>query len=218
MNDETKNWFKDMSFLEKMEYIWDYYKVHILVGFFIIFILVAFINTMVNKKEYILNIALLGQYIDYDKEAKFDKEITQEIIGNSNGKKQAFVDFYRLIKDSDGTYVLDAPSFEKLMVRIGSGQIDVMIVDKKYFNIFVDQGAFLCLNDLKDLDLEKLHLAEVNSSLKIKPGVYGIYIDNDNKYLDYLGYDYKNKIIVIMNKDQHKELSIKFIKWLLNIK
>lgn len=219
MSEERKNWFKNMTTKEKMEYIWDYYKVYIIAGIIVIYLFGAFTSSILNRKEYILNIALIGKFADFDKLNEFSKEVTKELIGDPSGRKQASTDFYRLVENQNGNFTLDPASTQKLMARMGAQDIDVMVLDKSNFEILAKQGAFLRLDDIKELNLSGLNVAKVGeNSSEVKAGIYGIYIERDNKYLQNLGYDYDDKIIAIMSNAQHKDLAIKFVKWLLNIK
>jgi len=219
MSGERKNWFRNMTTKEKVEYIWDYYKVHIITGILVIYLLSAFTSSVLNRKEYVLNIAFVGKYMDFDRLNEFTKEVTKELIGDPSGKKQASIDFYMLVKGTNGNLTLDPVSTQKLMARMGAQDIDVIILDKNNFDILASQGAFLRLDEIKGLNLSGLNVAKVEEpSNEVKLGAYGIYVGWNNKYLKNLGYDYNDKIVAIIANGQHKDLAIKFVKWLLNIK
>ncbi|HHW58297.1 MAG TPA: extracellular solute-binding protein [Clostridia bacterium] len=219
MREEKKDWFKNMTVREKVEYIWDYYKVHIIIGILVIYLLGTFTSSVLNRKEYVLNIAFVGKYMDFDRLNEFSKEVTKELVGDPSGKKQASIDFYRLVKGPNGNFTLDPASTQKLMARMGAQDIDVIILDKNNFDILASQGAFLRLDEVKELNLSGLNVAKVEEpSNEVKPGVYGIYVGWNNKYLKNLGYDYNDKIVAIISNSLHKELAIRFVKWLLNIK
>ncbi len=219
MSEERKNWFKNMTTKEKVEYIWDYYKVHIIVSILVIYLLVSFTSSIINRKDYVLNIALIGKYMDFDRQSEFSKKVTKELIGDPSGKKQASIDFYRFVKGPNGNFTLDPASTQKLMARMGAQDIDVIVLDKNNFDILARQGAFLRLDKVKELNLSGLNVAKVEKpSGELKPGVYGIYVGWNNEYLKNLGYDYNDKIIAIMANGQRKDLAIKFVKWLLDVK
>jgi hypothetical protein len=219
MSDRGKNWFRNMTTKEKVEYIWDYYKVHIIVSILVIYLLVSFTSSIINRKDYVLNIALIGKYVDFNGQSEFSKKVTKELIGDPSGKKQTSVDFYRLVKGPNGNLTLDPASTQKLMARIGAQDIDVIVLDKNNFDILARQGAFLRLDKVKELNLTELNVVKIEEdSAEVKPGVYGIYVGRGNKYLEDLEYDYSDKIIAIMSNGQHKDLAIKFVKWLLDIK
>jgi len=219
MSDRGKNWFRNMTTKEKVEYIWDYYKVHIIVSILVIYLLVSFTSSIINRKDYVLNIALIGKYMDFDRQSEFSKKVTKELIGDPSGKKQASIDFYRFVKGPNGNFTLDPASTQKLMARMGAQDIDVIVLDKNNFDILARQGAFLRLDKVKELNLSGLNVAKVEKpSGELKPGVYGIYVGWNNEYLKNLGYDYNDKIIAIMANGQRKDLAIKFVKWLLDVK
>lgn len=216
MAEEKKNWFKELTFKEKLHYIWDYYKIHIIVGLLLIYVLTTFTLSMINRKEYVLNIALIGESVDFDRLSQFSHEVTKELVGNPSDKKEALVDFYKLMRDSQGELILDPASTQKLIARIAAKQIDVIILDKKSFDALAVQGAFLRLDKTEGLDLKDYKVVKTLKDVNgVKKGVYGIYVNSDNRWLKQIGYDYHNKIIAVLSNSEHKDLAIKFVKWLL---
>ncbi|MBE3578804.1 MAG: ABC transporter substrate-binding protein [Caldanaerobacter subterraneus] len=216
MAEEKKNWFKELTFKEKLQYIWDYYKIHIIVGLLLIYVLTTFTLSMINRKEYVLSIALIGESVDFDRLSQFSHEVTKELVGNPSDKKEALVDFYKLMRDSQGELILDPASTQKLIARIAAKQIDVIILDKKSFDALAVQGAFLRLDKTEGLNLKDYKVVKTLKDVNgVKKGVYGIYVNSDNRWLKQIGYDYHNKIIAVLSNSEHKDLAIKFVKWLL---
>ncbi|AST58776.1 ABC transporter substrate-binding protein [Thermoanaerobacterium thermosaccharolyticum] len=215
---KPNKWMKDMTFKEKVEYIWDYYKIHIIVGVVVIAIIVSFVNSIINNKDYVFDFSLIGTSINFDKEMSFQSTVTKELLGSDKGKKQALVEFYMLTKGSDGKYKLDPTSVQKLMVKISAQEVNVIALDKDNFNALAKQGAFMNLDFIKELDLSGFKTERLPSSKDVKAGTYGIDLNKGNKYLDEIGYDYHDKVIAIVSNSQNKDLSIKFLKWILDMK
>ncbi|SNX52715.1 ABC transporter substrate-binding protein [Thermoanaerobacterium sp. RBIITD] len=215
---KQNKWMKDMTFKEKIDYIWDYYKIHMIVGTVVLILVISFINSAINSKDYVFDFSMLGTTINLDKQSSFEYIVTKELLGTNPGKKQALVEFYMLSKGNNGKLQLDPPSTQKLMVKIAAGEVSVMALDRDYFEIFAKQGVFTNLDNVKELNLNNLKTEKLGSTDKISAGTYGIDIGSSNKYLDAIGYDYKDKIIAIVSNTKNKDLAIKFMKWLLNIK
>ncbi|SNX55267.1 hypothetical protein [Thermoanaerobacterium sp. RBIITD] len=86
---KPNNWMKNMTFKEKAEYIWDYYKIHIIVGAVLIAIITSFVNSTINNKDYVFDFSIIGTSINFDKEMNFQNTVTKELLGTDKGKKQA---------------------------------------------------------------------------------------------------------------------------------
>ncbi|MDE4542026.1 ABC transporter substrate-binding protein [Thermoanaerobacterium sp. R66] len=215
---KSNKWMKDMTFKEKVEYIWDYYKIHIIVGIIVVAIVASFVNSILTNKNYVFDFSMIGTSINFDKEMNFQNTITKELLGTDKGKNQALVEFYMLTKGSDGKFQLDPTSVQKLMVKISAEEVDVIALDKDNFYALGNQGAFLNLDTVKNLDLSGLDTEKLPASKDVKAGTYGIYLNKDNKYLDGIGYDYHDKIIAVLSNSKNKDLSVRFLKWLLDIK
>lgn len=207
-----------MTTKEKIDYIWDYYKIHIIAGAFILILLISFINNAINNKVYIFDFTMIGTKLNFDKQKEFEDAITKELIGNNPGKKRALTEIYLLSPVNDNKLQLDPPSQQKLTVKLASSSVDVMILDKGNFNNFAKNGIFLNLDKLKGLDLNNFEVENMPKTDKITAGIYGVDVNKDIPQLDKVGFDYKGKIIAIVSNSKHKDLSVKFINWLFDIK
>ncbi|MGK0466111.1 hypothetical protein [Clostridium sp.] len=58
---------KSMSKKKKAEYIWDYYKVHIIGTIAIICIVGSLIHSQLTKIDYVFNLTVIGNVVDVNK-------------------------------------------------------------------------------------------------------------------------------------------------------
>ena len=62
---------------EKWENFWYYYKVHTIVGIFVVIIIIYSIASAMARKDSILNVTILGGYLEEEKRVEL-QDIPQE--------------------------------------------------------------------------------------------------------------------------------------------
>lgn len=205
---------KHMSKKEKMEYIWDYYKIHILVGVFIIIAVSWTIYTNVNKTEYVFNCTVLGDSINVSKKADFEDKLTKIVLEEPVEKKQAYMDFIEVKSSSNDEISIDPYAMQKLSARVAAGDIDILIVDEKNFQRFAMQGMFERLDSSSNLDLSDKNAIKIEKgSEDVKSGIYGVRV-KDNASLKDMGYSTEDKIVGIVTTSKNKDKGADVLKWL----
>lgn len=205
---------KHMSKKEKMEYIWDYYKIHILVGVFIIIAVSWTIYTNVNKTEYVFNCTLLGEGVNLSKKADFEDKLTKIVLEEPEDKKQAYMDFIEVKGSSNDEISIDPYAMQKLSARVAAGDIDILIVDEKNFQRFAMQGMFERLDSFSELDLSDKNSIKIEKgSEDVKSGIYGVRV-KDNASLKDIGYNTEDKIVGIVTLSKNKDKGAAVLKWL----
>lgn len=153
MNKSIKKVLLPMSPQKRIEYIWHYYKIHIMVGISVIILIMFSINSVVDKKEVALSITILGQKVDtagvYDLEAYLNVKLLSEDKDTEINIQYVKYDHTSM----DGEFGL-----QRVLADITAGFIDVLIVDKHLFKQFSDEQQLLPINSIKGyekIDLEK---------------------------------------------------------------
>ena len=134
---------KDMKKEEIPGYIWDYYKIHIIVGLVVLIFLISFIHGRVTAKESVLNVATANCYslelrdsaalfTEFMEQEGFDEK-TQEVTLNTS-----------LSYSKDGT---DAYAMSTLMTVLGSNTVDVLILDENLFYELGKYASFMPLDE-----------------------------------------------------------------------
>lgn len=151
-----------MSPKQRMSYIWEYYKFHIIGTIAAIILVISFISSIGGKKEVVLNMTVIGQGVNTDGVVQLQEQLTNKIV-QDKGDEEVSVQFLTYHKAS-----MDQASqaaIQKMSAEITLGAIDLLIVEKDLFDEISSQpSSLLALNDIKGTD--KL----VNSDKK----VYGI--------------------------------------------
>lgn len=129
---------KNLSFKQRIEYLWDYYRFHALVViFFIIFIGYFIFPLLTPPKNELLSIAI----IDSTQTAKDDSHtLSDELVSLLDGdSKHDMVN----IDTSGGTYDTSSSSTIKLSILLSSvGENDIVICGKDLYEKYNSKGAF----------------------------------------------------------------------------
>lgn len=210
----TKQKLKDMNTKQKLEFIWDYYKFHIIGTIVIIAIITSFTVDIMNNKETVLNMTFLGDYMDSDLRETLQNKATSQLVKDNQNKKQILIDF--LIKKNDMKDEYSMASVQKLQASIAAKDIDILVLNKSDFQIYANQGTFMKLSqlpnfsqlDIQEKDLLNFQVKDVDS----KPEAYGINIEN-LAILKELKYDPKDKVLGIVVNTKRPDKASEFLKW-----
>jgi hypothetical protein len=207
---------KSMSNKKKAEYIWEYYKLHIIGVLAVIFIVASVIHGQITKVDYVFNLTLIGNNIDENKKTEVEKQLTNIVIKGGEERKQAIVDVIPLEGSSKANASMSNVNTQKLIAKISVGEIDVVILDKSMFESFVKQGMFSRLDNISKLSLTSIknEKLEASGSGEIK-AVYAINAE-DIKMIKDMGFDTDNMVIGIISTCKQVDKAAMVLKWLLN--
>ncbi len=135
--------FKEMSKKQKLQYIWDYYKFHILGVLLLFCIIISGIMRYVNRTEPIIYVAL----VNIGGSITNDGALTEDYLAQrGNVPKRAEVALYNnlyLTADTSSEYYTYSQASEiKILGTIESKQLDVVIANKEAFDAFTEQDFF----------------------------------------------------------------------------
>lgn len=208
-----------MSRKEKIEYIWEYYKIHIIAATVAICVLVSFIHGQMTKVDYVFDMTVVSSISETQK-SQLEKQLTDYVVTGGEKRKQALVDVMPLSNPQSNTkstdVAMDSQYRQKLLVNIAAGSIDIIVLDKDLCTSFAKQGMFLSLTNLKGLDISsvkgnKIEMIGEDSN----KSVYAMDAENI-KLLKDAGIDTHNKVISIIASSKQKEKAADVLKWLLN--
>ena len=198
--------FKDMSFNKKIEYIWDYYKIHIIAGLSIAILMGYFIYSQVTQINYIFNFTVVGN-MQVEKNESFQKELTKLLVNNQN-KDQTMVNVIPSNINQDPMII------QKLMAQLTANEIDLILLNKVDFNKFVKEGMFKKLDEVKDLELSSIKYEKVKAEGSNTTGIYAISVEK-NDILEAHGIDTKDKVVCIAASTKKEDKAVIVLKWLL---
>lgn len=209
------NNLKNMCKREKAEYIWEYYKLHLIAALTIVYIVGSSLYIQITKVEYVFNLTLVGSVIDENKKADLQNQLTNLVGKVGDKKKQAYIDVIPL--DSAGNNEpISNQYMQKLITKLSVGELDIVTLDKNIFKSLVKQDAFLRLDNIEGLDLNSIKNENIEvSASDTNKAVYGISAENIKVFKD-MGFDTHNKVIGIVASSKQKDKAVMVFKWLSN--
>jgi len=120
---------RELSFKEKIEYIWDYYKWHIIITSVILIILGSLFNSRVLNPapKTVLNISWNTRFATEGQLAVLSDALKARIVEEESNEKVEVMPFL-LIEDDP---MIAMAEISRLVAMLAAGQIDVFILDEQ---------------------------------------------------------------------------------------
>lgn len=218
MKKTNKAKFKELTRKEKVEYIWEYYKLHIFAGIFVLIVIGSFLNIWVFNPppKSAVSVNFVGSSIFADNTDPLEKELNPIIVTEEMGNKKVFINTYIFgMKDPQ----MQMATQTKFIANISARELDVLILDNEQFDSLVLQGSMLPLDQVFSEDeLGKLtdRLLKGKSEEDTNEQIYGIDITDNEKIKTVMVGDSDIVIGVVSNTLKIEE-SKKVIKWFLEM-
>lgn len=159
--DHLKASFRKMSLPEKVDYIFTYYRLPIVVGLVLLYFVGYTVYRQVTKKDVAVYTALMNISIGDDFESQLNEGFISA-IGSEPKKTEVYL--YK------GLYMSNDPSAEdheywyasrmKLMAAIEAKQIDVVLMNREAYDVNSQNGYLLDLGSLFSQDDSLYRLVE----------------------------------------------------------
>lgn len=201
---------KSMEFKKRVEYIWDYYKVHIIGTLAIIFFIGSFVYGQVTKIDCAFNVTFTVNALYDENIVKLGEELTSLVVDPSEKRLEATVSVLPVSSSTGVDAMSNMQMMQKFTVQVAAGEIDVLIIDKSDVDGMSQQGLLLGLDAVSGLD--------INENLVIKDSNgenYGISLENSNK-LKEMNINTENMVLAICGSSKKLEMIPRVIQWFLN--
>ncbi len=204
--------YQDLNRKQKIEYIWDYYKLHIIAGCVGLIVLIYTLNAFIFNPppKSIFNVAIMGNQVDMTKTEDLSKELEHVLLGEDVKSSVVTVEAYFMDAENANPNMVMASS-AKFMANLQENMIDIFIIDENQFKELNKAGIYMELD--KVLDQKTLEQYE-DSLVRINNKIYGIDISS-NPALSKLIFGEEKNIISIYVNTQHLEDSLKIYQWFL---
>lgn len=127
---------------KKLEYIWDYYKLHMIGIAIVIIILISVIQGYVNKKNPILYIGFINTSFQESIMTELGDSFIDSIQGNSDDCCYFYTNLVLTSDTTNGSYEYSYASEMKLLAAIESKEFDLAIVNKEVLDA-MDRKEYL---------------------------------------------------------------------------
>ncbi|MGL4335605.1 MAG: hypothetical protein ACRCST_01840 [Turicibacter sp.] len=214
---EKKVDFKSINKTQKKEYIWEYYRYHILITLIVIIYSGYSMFNHYTSLNYVYNLTLLGGYSnDYGAFDVFEKKLTEVALENPGKRESAKVLLYTLDNIKESLDPLTSTYYQKFILQVAAGELDVIVLNEVDFDYFYEQGMFKPLSSYEGIDFECLNDNQLIRNAEDQD-VYGIKL-KENENFESLDYQMLDKILAVANTSTHPEENEKVINWIIRNK
>ena len=210
-----KQKLKDMTFEDKIGYLWEYYRIHaaVLVGAIalISYIIYEIITPNIETQ---FNAAIINNSISDEVWEQYDASFSEYL--DLDPKTEDVQLNYNFYLSSEGEYSMNMQ--QALTTYIAAGEVDVIIAPESTFKSYVYNGFFENISDQLPTDLytslaDYVFISDTEeNSDKI---VYGIYL-TDSKLFAENANNTDPYVLGILANAGHKENAAEFLRMLYN--
>lgn len=148
---EEQKKVKDMSLKGKMSYIWDYYKIHIIIGLVIAGSLFVFIRDWVNASRPIyLSAVVLNTILDYEGDSDIASDFRSYASVDSDTYNCTIDTSLRM--ELGGGDQMTMASEQKILGLFSAKEIDVMMAPEEIIEYYAPESAFIDIRTIMTPD------------------------------------------------------------------
>lgn len=210
---EKKVDLKSMTKQEKRDYIWYYYKTHIITGLLAILLVGSLIYEVTSKDQIIFSLTLFGASEPTLYYEEIEEDLTQLVAPDSNAKETVRVQFFALNEVEESFDEITDLYQQKMMTQVAAKELDLVIMGENDFKFYANQNMFEPLNEVTGIDWSLVADQDLlkDSTTQL---IYGIKM-SENSLLNTVNYDSEGKVLALINNSNHKEMATKIINYLL---
>lgn len=208
----------NQPFSKKLEYYWDYYKIHVIVVVFLACMFGSILHTIFTQKETVLSIAYINAFPNVDDEI-FIEDFEHYLELNLK-KQQVILDSTYYIDDAS-TSPYAATYSQKFSTNAMAGKLDVVLADVINFDFYGNQGFFQDLSSVLPLELTEKYsdnfyyvdLPNDDSDHKVP---IGIKIDGFKKICETSSYPNTEAYFGFVTGSKQTSFGVSYLKYLEN--
>ncbi|MGI6510090.1 MAG: hypothetical protein ACOX1L_05905 [Erysipelotrichaceae bacterium] len=201
---------------EKIQFIWDYYKIPIIVVLVTVSIsLISFVSNLgkENVAMYVVMVNSNDQFFECD-----DTVFARKLIEAGIDMEGKVVDITAdLILGQGNNQQAESETMQYLNALFTISDLDIFMAEEIYFELFVQQGAYADLNNYIEKDLLDKYCNDLyyyqNSSGQLIP--VGIVLHADS-IIHKAGYYHNDVVLGICSRAMNMDAAIKFVIQMLS--
>ena len=216
---------KKMTFVEKIKYIWEYYKIHIIltVGFIVLVVSLSKVVYRNIKYDSVFHCAMVNNMLSSAQEEFIIKEFGNYINIDKEHETLTFDSGYMFMWDNSSFSDTNYTSRMKVASALAAQVIDIFVADKTYIISAAPEGQLYDLKEVLPADI----YAAVEDKLFYTAGEDGVErayaVDLSSSRYTYIN-DPENGILYpeppyygIVINTEHLDTSIEFLKFILDL-
>lgn len=206
----------DQPFSKKLDYFWDYYKIHTIVIVFLACMFGSILHSIITQKETVLSIAYINAFPNVEDEV-FIEDFESYL--NLNLKKQQVVLDSTYYIDDTSTSPYAATYSQKFSTNAMAGKLDVVLADTTNFDFYGNQGFFQDLNAILPSDVlakyaDNLYYADLPNDETNQKVPIGIKIDKARKICDTSSYPNTDAYFGIVAGSEYVDNALSYLNYL----
>ena len=212
---EKKTAFKDLSRKAKVQYIWDYYRWHIIAAICLVAFVISMIVHYAAYRESVLDIVMVNTLNPYEESVSSTDEFFEQ--EGFTKKEEVTVDTSITFSDDDN-YSTNYYSDQKLTLKLSVGGADVLFAPEFVFQQYADAGSLMPLTDYltaDELEQYKDMIVYATDSETGETLPCGLEL-NDNQWLSDYGYYTGTVCFGIAYAADNKENAVDFFHYVMN--
>ena len=164
---------REMTFKSKLEYIWEYYKFHIIIFLVLIFVLFSMLNIWVfnPNPESALFISWNAGFVTDEQEDKLKEFLEERLIEEGVNEEVVVAQFFFGNPDPS----IDMAGLQRTVAMIAAGMIDIFIVDEDLLNTYTETEYLQPLDSF----LDKIKSIDPDAYERIKENVISVLYESD---------------------------------------
>lgn len=214
--------FKSLSTKEKIQYIWDYYKLHIAIIIVIIGVIFSYASRLSNQVDTEVYCLVFNDPENEDL-ANHIKSTYSEYIGNDKVTASVDTGYLFSYDENEKMNWPDTSSTVKYMAIQSSGDADTIITDYDSMRWAIKVDLLTPVDEILPKDLCKqlepyfVYIDADDTEDKSQTQlIYGLDITESKIYKGH-SYNYDKAILCLPNVSRNPEAAIKFVKYMYGI-
>lgn len=213
---ERKKAFKDMTIGEKIEQIWEYYKLVLLAIVLGVALIIYIIHRILNPPpEIILNVTLVNAF-SYENEE--DDAFVRYMEANGYNQEEETISVITgLYLSEDGRGQTDMASYQALIARVSVGEIDILAGNDYVLQILANGGGLMEMEEILTPEQMEIYADRLYTAVDAETGeefVCGLKLPESN-LLSADGYYATDVWAAIPYTASHQELAKEVFQYLL---
>ncbi|MDR1913487.1 MAG: hypothetical protein LBQ68_03260 [Clostridiales bacterium] len=194
---------KEMSFKEKISYIWEYYK-YFIIGFVIVMVLIAnIVNAILHPpKDNFAHLIFYGGYVDELVAEELKNELAAALM--TEEERLTGDIYYTNILLASGDIQIDMANRQKFAAMIAAQELDILLINENELSANIEQGMCMPLGEVLGEDLSKYSDKLITSTFEGVEAPYAIKTQG-NKFFERDGVYIENMCLAVIINTKNLE-------------
>ena len=212
---EKKVILKDMPIKKRIRYIWDYYKLWIIAGIFVLSTLISSVYQYLTAKETLLTLIMINSSIPISETIFAEDYLT---VNEYDPAKYELTASSLELNMTAESYQQDYYTVQSTIVRLTSGDIDIFSAPADLFKPYTEEGYLINLEDIfSETELSQYENYIVYTTDPNTNKTYPCAFDfSKNKWIQEHGYYTDSCHIGILYNSSNTEQAKDFLLYALN--